>query len=154
MFYEVIESELESGYKSWTEVVHPEKKSKTYMITFSLDFPQDGISKDCGKELWYRIRKQFILFKNENSEISEKNSIIRISYKYSGTRFECEFNDLSDIEIDTLHNVNRFAEMFPNTKDIRIIRNGQIIISFFNDSQKKSCWNKIRKFINDLRLPS
>lgn len=148
---EVIESELESEYVSWTEIVHPEKKPKTYIITFSLDFPQEGLSKDCGKELWNRIRKQFIQFKNKNCEQLEKNFIIQISYRYNGTRFECEFDDLLDTEIDTLHNVNTFAEMFPDTKDIRIIRNGPIILRFFNESQKNSRWNRIRQFIDDFR---
>jgi hypothetical protein len=131
--YEVIESELESQYVSWNEIVHPEEKPITYIISFSLDFPQEGLSREGGKELWNIIRKQFIQFKNKNSEQLEKNFIIRISYRYNGTRFECEFDDLLNTEIDTLHNVNAFAEMFPDTKDIRIIRNGPIILRFFND---------------------
>ena len=151
IFYDVSESELESVYVSLTEIKHPEEKPKTYIITFSLDFPQDRFNKDCGKELWYRIKNQFILFKNKYSEQLKKKFVIRISYKYSGARFECEFDDLLDTEMETLHYVNTFAEMFPNTKEIRIVRNGPIIIRLGSDSQNNSHGNKIRKFINDFR---
>jgi len=135
IFCEVLESELDSVYVSFDEIKNPEQKPVTYIITFFLDLPQEGLSKDCAKELWHRIRRQFILFKNKYSEKLEKNFVIRISYNYCGTRFECEFDDLLDTEMNTLHSVNTFSEMFPNTKEIRVIRNGPIIINFRSDSQ-------------------
>ena len=135
IFYEVFESELDSAYVSWNEIKNPEQKPKTFIIVFSLNFPQDGLSKDCAKALWHSIGKRFILFKNRYSENLEKKFVIRISYNYCGARFECEFDDLLDTEKNTLYYVNKLAEIFPNTKDIRIIRNGPIIINFRSDSK-------------------
>ena len=151
IFYQAIESELESDYVTLSEIQNPENKLKIYMITFLLDLPHSGLSKDCEKTIWNQIKKQFILFKEKYSEQLEKNFVIRVSYKYSGARFECEFDDLSNTDFDILHYANRFSEMYPKTKEIRILRKGPIIFRFCNDSQENSYWNRIKQFINNIR---
>jgi hypothetical protein len=151
IFYEAIESELESDYLTLSEIQNPENKLKIYMITFLLDLPNIGLSKDCEKKIWNHIKKQFILFKKKYSEQLEKNFVIRVSYKYGGARFECEFDDLSNTDFDILHYANQFSKMYPKTKEIRILRKGPIIFRFYNDSQKNSYWNRIKQFINNIR---
>jgi hypothetical protein len=146
---EVIESELESEYVSLDEIENPKQKWKLRLVTFRLNLPQNSLGKDGGKGLWMMSQHQYDRIKEKYSHPKQRNKdfIVHISYRYNGIRFECEFDDLSEPEIDVLCSINKLVEFYTQAKEVRIIRQGPIILRFHSPGEENSHPNWIRKFV-------
>jgi len=120
---EFIESELKLDRKD---------KNPITILTFVLgSFPSDML-QELGGHLWMEVARRYLTLKKNCAEKSPGEVIGRISFECDGARVEYEFSNLTQSALRSLCQIGPFLKQYPHSQEIRIARDGPILVRFRN----------------------
>ncbi|MBI5577884.1 MAG: hypothetical protein HY895_01915 [Deltaproteobacteria bacterium] len=83
-----------------------------------------------GEHLWVSVAKRYLILKNEIAAKTSDEVIGRISFECDDTRVEYEFSRFTKNVLLTLFLIVPFVRQYPNSEEIRIAREGPILVRF------------------------
>ena len=118
-------------YESELKLDRHDKEPIT-IITFALGrFSIDALM-EMGGYLWVEVGRRYLNLKKALSEKSSAEVIGRISFECDDTRVEYEFSKLTKSVFLNLLQVAPFLKQYPQSEEMRISRDGPILVRFRN----------------------
>jgi hypothetical protein len=118
---EVYESELKLDRRD---------KNPITLLTFAFKELPSPLLDDIAVQLWTEVARRYLTLKKEYSEKSNGEVIGRISFECDGARIEYEFSRLTKNSLLNLVRIGQFVKQYPNSEEIRISRDGPILVRF------------------------
>jgi hypothetical protein len=146
---EVYESELSTEHRD---------KSPITLLSFVLHDLPSPLLDEIARSLWVEIARRYLALKQKYSTKSNGVVIGRISFECDGARVEYEFSRLTKSALLNLLRIGEFIKQYPESEEIRISRDGPIMVRFRNaepenvaaPSQEKSRLSKIQSWLAGL----
>ena len=124
-------------YESELKVDRQDKEPIT-ILTFVLgSFSSDALMK-LGRHLWVEVARRYLTLKKASSENSSAEVIGRISFECDSVRVEFEFSKLTKRAFFNLCQVAPFLKQYPDSEEMRISRDGPILVRFRNSEPETS----------------
>jgi hypothetical protein len=120
---EVYESELKLDRRD---------KNPITLLTFVLKELPNPLLDDIAVQLWTEVARRYLALKKEYSEKSNGEVIGRISFECDGAQVEYEFSRLTKSALLNLLRIGEFVKQYPESEEIRISRDGPILVRFRN----------------------
>ena len=120
---EVYESELKLDRRD---------KNPITLLTFAFKELPSPLLDDIAAQLWTEVARRYLTLKKECSEKSNDEVIGRISFECDGARVEYEFSRLTKSALLNLLRIGEFVKQYPESEEIRISRDGPILVRFRN----------------------
>jgi hypothetical protein len=105
-------------------------KSRITMLAFVFGgLPGDMLAK-AGIRLWFEVARRYAAFKRDRTRDPASEVIGRISFTCGETRVEYEFSRLTKSAVSHLDRLAAFVKQYPQSEEIRILRDGPTLIRF------------------------
>ncbi len=118
---EVYESELKLDRRD---------KNPIALITLVFKALPSTLLDEIAVPLWTEVARRYLNLKKEYREKSKGEVIGRISFECDGARVEYEFSRLTKSALHILMLVGQFVKQYPESEEIRISRDGPILVRF------------------------
>lgn len=125
---EVYESELKLDRRD---------KNPVTLFTFVLKELPSPLLDEIALQLWAEVARRYLNLKKDYSQKSKNQVIGRISFECDGTRIEHEFSRLTKSALLNLVRIGQFVKQYPESEEIRISRDGPILVRFRDAKQEK-----------------
>jgi hypothetical protein len=122
---EIFESELNT---------HSKDPDSIALISFVLGQYSSDFLLAVSGHLWLRVARSYLIRAKEASQKAPGEVIGRISFDCDATHVEYEFSRLTQKSLLTLSLVVQFIRHYPLSENIRIAREGPILVRFRNDA--------------------
>ena len=144
-------------YESEIKIDRRDKNPIT-LITFVFKALPSPLLDEIAFHLWTAVARRYLNLKKEYLQKSNGEVIGRISFECDGARVEYEFSRLTKSALINLVRVGQFVKQYPESEEIRISRDGPILVRFRNgkadnttpSSQQIELRSKIRFWLADL----
>lgn len=124
-------------YESELKLDRQDKEPIT-VLTFALgSFSSDALMA-IGGHLWVEVGRRYLNLKKASSEKSSAEVIGRISFMCDDTRVEYEFSRLTKSALLGLCQIGPFLKQYPCSQEIRVARDGPILVHFRNSEPETS----------------
>jgi hypothetical protein len=120
---EVYESELKLDRRD---------KNPVTLFTFVFKGLPSLLLDEIAVQLWTEVARRYLNLKREYSQKSKGEVIGRISFECDGARVEYEFSRLTKSALLNLVRMGQFVKQYPDSEEIRISRDGPILVRFRN----------------------
>jgi hypothetical protein len=108
-------------------------KNPITLFTFVFEGLSCLLLEEVAVQLWTEVARRYLTLKKECSEKSNSEVIGRISFECDGTRVEYEFSRITKSALLNLSQIGEFIKQYPESKEIRISRDGPILVRFRSD---------------------
>jgi hypothetical protein len=146
---EIYESELKLSRRD---------KNLITLIAFVFKALPSPLLDETAALLWAEVARKYLNLKREFSKKPHNEVIGRISFEYGRTRIEYEFSRFTKSVLLNLVRIGQFVKQYPDSEEIRISRDGPILVRFRNTDaentaqacQGKENRSKIQSWLADL----
>jgi hypothetical protein len=116
-------------YESELKLHRKDAKSIT-LLAFVFERYSSDFLLGLGEHLWANVARSYLILKKAIAAKTSGEVIGRISFECDDTRVEYEFSRLTKGVLLTLLMIVSFVRQYPNSEEIRVSREGPILVHF------------------------